>query len=51
MKHCTPTPEQRAALDRAKKGSNLFRAWHGPMRSKVIEAEKVAPFRTRLVRR
>lgn len=50
MKSPIPTPEQRAALDRAKKGSNLFRAWHGKTIHKVIDAEKVAPLHTRLVR-
>ena len=50
MKRTAHTPEQRAALDRAKKGSNLFRAWHGRTQHKDVDPEKVAPKHTRLVR-
>lgn len=46
------TPEQRAALDRAKgDGRKLLRAFHGPVRHKPIDSEKVVPKHTRLVRR
>lgn len=53
MKHRTPaiTAEQRAALDRAKKGLSPFRAWHGPQRHKHVDAEKVVPLHARQVRR
>lgn len=46
----TPTEEQRAALERAKNGRSIYRAWHGPLRHKHVDAEKVVPRHTRLVR-
>lgn len=51
MKHTTPTAEQRAALDRARKPKSPFRAWHGrEARTRHLDAEKVVPKHTRLVR-
>lgn len=46
----TPTEEQRAALDRAKDGRKIYRAFHGPVRHKPVDAEKVVPKIARLVR-
>lgn len=45
-----PTPEQRAAMERAKNGKSLFRTWHGAAVSRPRDPEKVVPLHARPVR-
>lgn len=45
-----PTPEQRAAMERAKNGRSLLRAWHGREKQKDRDPETVVPKRDRPVR-
>lgn len=46
-----PTPEQRAALDRAKKQpTHPYRAWHGTGGQRDRDPQQVVPFHGRLVR-
>lgn len=46
-----PTPEQRAALDRAKKPrTNPLRAWSGGPYRQERDPQQVVPYRGRLVR-
>ncbi|MCD7099089.1 hypothetical protein [Stenotrophomonas sp. MMGLT7] len=51
-KRYEPTPEQRAAMDRAKRPQvHPYRTWQGmPGEAEKAKAEQVVPFNTRLVR-
>lgn len=51
MKRPEPMPEQRAALERAKRQPSPFKTWHGKTVNKPVELEKVVPAHARLVRR
>lgn len=53
MNDFIPTPEQRAALERAKRPPvHPYRVWQGaPSEADKAKAERVVPFNTRLVRR
>lgn len=53
MKTPQITPEQRAALERAKNGRSLYRAYHGKgaLQSRFHREEKVVPAHARLVRK
>jgi hypothetical protein len=46
-----PTPEQRAAMDRAKNGASLNRAWHGTDKRKDLHRDRIVPVHARPVRK
>lgn len=47
----TLTPEQRAALDRAKDGRSLMRSWTCGKNAQARDPQKVVPYSGRLIPR